>query len=183
MDETRPPCSRRLAGRAVTWSAATSCWLSALVAVPLLVGLVAVLELHTPFRFLLFPPLAALAYAIFTNPDHPSATVVGIVVAPTLTALLVMPIGAVLGTSAPAFGLAALVTIVLLRLARTTLVPPLALAVLIVLLRIHQLMFAVSVLAATLLLYAIFALWKRLLLDRWHPRQGMESGSDGPPSP
>lgn len=179
MDETRPPCSLRLAGRVVTWSAAASCWLSALIAVPVLVGLVAVLELHTPFRFLLFPPLAALAYAIFTNPDHPSATVVGIVVAPTLTALLVMPIGAELGTSALAFGLAVLVTIVLLRLARTALVPPLALAVLIVLLHIHRLLFAVSVLVATLLLYAVFALWKRLLLDRWHPR--LASNSAEPP--
>lgn len=167
----------------VKWSVRTSCWLSALVAVPVLVGLVAVLELHSPFRFLLFPPLAALAYAIFTNPDHPSATLIGIVVAPTLTALLVLPISAALGASAPAFGLAVLVTIVLLRLTRITLVPPLALAVLIVLLHIHQLMFAVSVLAATLLLFAIFVLWKRLLLDRWHPRHPMESGADGPPSP
>ena len=150
-------------------SAAATCWLSALVIVPLLIGFVTVAEARTPFRFLLFPPLAALAYGILTNPDQPSANLRGIVVAPTLTAIAVLPVSALMGADAPAYGVAVLVTIIILRLVDSTLVPPLALAVLIVLLRVHDPIFAVSVFAATLLLYIIFVLWKRLLLEAWHP--------------
>lgn len=167
--ESRQPRSLRLAGRALILSAATTCWLSALVLVPLLVGFVTVAEVHTPFRFLLFPPLAALAYGVFTNPDHASANPRGIVVAPTLTAVFVLPVSAFMGAGAPAYGVAVLVTIVILRLVGSTLVPPLALAVLIVLLRVRDPIFAVSVFIATLLLFIIFLLWKRLMLERWHP--------------
>lgn len=159
-----------LAGRRVALASATTCWVTALIVVPLLIGFLTFAELHTPFRFLLFPPLAALAYSIFTSPDRPSANVRGVIVAPTLTALFVLPIGPLLGTSGVAFAVAVIVTIVIMRLLRTALVPSLALAVLIVLLRVHDIMFAVSVLIATIILYAIFRLWKHFLLDRWHPR-------------
>lgn len=166
----RRPHEVCLAGRRWTMTSATTCWVSALIVVPVLIGFMTFLELHSPFRFLLFPPLAALAYAIFTSPDRPSANIRGVIAAPTLTALLVLPISVWLGDSPVAFALAVLVTMIVLRVMGTALVPSLALAVLIVLLRVHDIAFAISVFVATALLFVIFVLWKRLLLDRWHPR-------------
>lgn len=167
--ESRRPYTLCLARWTVPLGAATTCWLSALVVVPLLIAFVTIAGARTPLRFLLFPPLAALAYGILTNPDQPSANLRGIVVAPTLTAIVVLPISAYMGADAPAYAVAVLVTIVIMRLVGSTLVPPLALAVLIVLLRVRDPVFAVSVFVATLLLYAIFMLWK-CLLERLHPR-------------
>jgi CBS-domain-containing membrane protein len=160
-----------LAGRRALLTPATTCWVSAVIVVPVLIGFMTFLELHTPLRFLLFPPLAALAYAIFTSPDRPSANMRGIIVAPTLTAVLVLPISLRVGASAAGFALAVLVTMVIMRLLGTVLVPALALAVLIVLLHVHDIAFAISVFAATTLLYVLFKVWKHALLDRWHPRQ------------
>ena len=60
---------------------------------------------------------------------------------------------------------------IIMRLLGTALVPSLALAVLIVLLHVHDIAFAISVFAATALLYVLFKAWKHALLDRWHPRQ------------
>ena len=129
----------------------------------------ALAETRTPLHFLLFPPLGALAYGVVANPDHPNADFVGIVVAPTLTALAVLGVGIALGATPLAYGVAVLATIVILRVFHTALVPPVALAVLMIFLRVRSPAFVTSVFVATVVLYLVFRLWKAALIDRWHP--------------
>ena len=101
-----------------------------IVAVPLTLAAIELLTQQAQLRFLLFPPLAALAYLLFTRPVGPHATWRGAVVAPSVGA----GIGTV-GTLAfqPGFLgvlVIAFLTMISMRFLRVTTPPVLAVALL-----------------------------------------------------
>ena len=127
-----------------------------LVAVPLTLAAIELLAQQAQLRFLLFPPLAALAYLLFARPVGPHATWRGAVVAPSVGA----GIGTV-GTLAfqPGF-LGVLVitflTMLTMRLLGVTTPPVLAVALLPLVFGTEGFDYPVSILVGTALLFVLF---------------------------
>jgi hypothetical protein len=143
--------------------------LTALVLVPTLLVLADITADRTALKFLLLPPLGALTYLVFVNPAHVEMNFRRIVICPTLTALLAWIIAGTLGYS---FVSVALVTIgtmaVMWGLGAASIVPPLALALLTILLHEEvrgQVDYLLSVLIYSCVLYVIYRLWLRLPID------------------
>ena len=127
-----------------------------IVAVPLTLAAIELLAQQAQLRFLLFPPLAALAYLLFTRPVGPHATWRGAVVAPSVGA----GIGTV-GTLAfqPGFLgvlVIAFLTMMSMRLLRVTTPPVLAVALLPLVFGTEGFDYPVSILLGTSLLFALF---------------------------
>jgi CBS-domain-containing membrane protein len=134
-----------------------------LVAVPLTLAAIELLAQQAQLRFLLFPPLAALAYLLFTRPVGPHATWRGAVVAPSVGA----GIGTV-GTLAfqPGFLgvlVIAFLTMLMMRLLGVTTPPVLAVALLPLVFGTEGLDYPVSILLGTALLFVLFQVEQHLL--------------------
>jgi len=126
------------------------------VAVPLTLAAIELLAQQAQLRFLLFPPLAALAYLLFTRPVGPHATWRGAVVAPSVGA----GIGTV-GTLAfqPGFLgvlVIAFLTMLTMRLLGVTTPPVLAVALLPLVFGTEGFDYPVSILLGTALLFVLF---------------------------
>ena len=127
-----------------------------LVAVPLTLAAIELLAQQAQLRFLLFPPLAALAYLLFTRPVGPHATWRGAVVAPS--------VGAGIGTVGtlvfqPGFLgvlVIAFLTMLSMRLLRVTTPPVLAVALLPLVFGTEGVYYPVSILLGTALLFVLF---------------------------
>jgi hypothetical protein len=143
---------------------------TALLLVPSLLVVADIAADRTALKFLLLPPLGALTYLVFVNPARVQMNLRRVVVCPTLTALLAWTIAGTLGYN---FGSVALVTAgtmgIMWGLDASSIVPPLALALLTVLLHREvrgQVDYVLSVFIYSVVLYGIYLLWLRLPLDR-----------------
>ncbi len=143
---------------------------TALVLVPMILVIADVAANRTALKFLLLPPLGALTYLVFVNPARVDMNLRRIVVAPTATAALAWLAANWLGYNAVSVATVTVGTMLILWILRSaTIVPPLALALLTVLLYKDvrgQVDYILSVFIFTAALYLLYRLWLRLPLDR-----------------
>ncbi len=138
---------------------------TALVAVPvLLFALDAVSKVvrGAPTEFLLVPPLAVVAYLLFSEPERTDARLRAVVLLPTLGGLAGEAAYAALG--ATPWGIAAAVLAVLLaeQGLRARMPPALAIAVLAMMLRVRGPWYPVDVAASSLVIWGAFHAWRRV---------------------
>lgn len=142
---------------------------SALVLVPVILVVADVAANRTALKFLLLPPLGALTYLLFVNPAGVEMNLRRVVVAPTLTATFAWGLATGIGYNAVTVAAATVGTMLILWLLRSaTIVPPLALALLTILLYKDvrgQVDYVLSVFIFTAAIYLIHRLWLRLPLD------------------
>lgn len=143
--------------------------ITALVVVPAVLMLADVAANRTALKFLLLPPLGALTYLLFVNPAGVEMNARRVIAAPTATAAYAWTIASVLGYNAVSVGLVTAGTIAIMWLLNApSVVPPLALALLTVLLHDQvrgQVDYLISVFVFTVVIYALYQLWLRLPLD------------------
>jgi hypothetical protein len=139
------------------------------VLVPLILVLADVAADRTALKFLLLPPLGALTYLLFVNPTGVEMNIRRVVIAPTATALFAWILASTAGYNAVTVAAATVGTMAILWLLQSaTMVPPLALALLTVLLYKvvrGQVDYVLSVFIFTAAIYLIHRLWLRLPLD------------------
>lgn len=142
---------------------------TALVLVPAILVIADVAANRTALKFLLLPPLGALTYLVFVNPALVEMNVRRIVVAPTATAALAWLLATWVGYNAVSVAAVTIGTMLILWVLRAaSIVPPLALALLTVLLYKDvrgQIDYILSVFIFTAALYCIYRIWLRLPLD------------------
>ncbi len=136
---------------------------TALVAVPvLLFALDAVSKVvrGAETEFLLVPPLAVVAYLLFSEPERTDGRLRAVVALPALGAIAGEAGYAVLGPTP--WGIAAVVLAVLLagRALRARMPPALAIAVLAMLLRARGPWYPIDVAASSLVVWAVFHAWQ-----------------------
>jgi hypothetical protein len=140
--------------------------LSALLLLPPFIGAVDLVGAATHLRFLLFPPLVAIGYALFADPYGKHTSLRDSVLGPTLGALL----GVVTITWLPAGPLRVMIVtaagILVMRLLRIGLSPVLAVSLLTLLVGAEGLTYLFSIAASSLALIVLFRLWRRLLYAR-----------------
>jgi hypothetical protein len=153
---------------------------SALVVLPLLLGGVAWLGAATHLRFLLYPPLAAIGYALFLDPYGRRASLRDGVLGPVVGA--VVGVAAAIGIPAVALRvmLVTAVGILALRLLRIGLTQALAVALLTLLVGAEGITYIISIFASSLALALVFRLWRGFLYARAFPEA--ESGSPSAPA-
>jgi CBS-domain-containing membrane protein len=144
--------------------------LSAFLLVPAILVAADVAADRTAMKFLLLPPLGALTFLVFVNPAHVAMNVRRIIVGPTATALLAWTLANVLGYNAVSVALATIGTMAIMwALDATLIVPPLALALLTLLLHseVHgRVDYLISVFAFTVAIYALYRLWLWIPFER-----------------
>jgi CBS-domain-containing membrane protein len=144
--------------------------LSAFFLVPAVLVVADIAADRTTLKFLLLPPLGALTYLLFVNPAGVEMNVRRVVVCPTATALLAWTLANTVGYNAISVAAATVGTMAIMwGLEASMVVPPLALALLTILL--HQEVrnrfdYVLSVLIFTVAVYGLYLLWRRLPLDR-----------------
>jgi CBS-domain-containing membrane protein len=125
---------------------------------------------RTALKFLLLPPFGALTYLLFVNPANVPMNARRVVVCPTATALLAWTLAGTLGYNALSVALATCGTIAIMWILDAYLiVPPIALALLTILLYQQvrwQVDYVLSVFVFTVAVYALYLLWLRLPLNR-----------------
>jgi CBS-domain-containing membrane protein len=145
------------------------CALWALLLLPLFLGAVAVVGATTHLRFLLFPPLAAIGFAIFLEPYSPRTSLRSVVIGPVAGALL----GVAALTGAPAGALRVVIVtalgIVALSLLRAELTPALAVALLTLLVGESGALYIISIALSSLVLWAFFLVWRYVVYARFYP--------------
>jgi hypothetical protein len=143
--------------------------LTALVLVPAILVLADVAANRTALKFLLLPPLGALTYLVFVNPAHVEMNIRRVVVAPTATATLAWLMATWIGYNALSVAAVTVGTMLILwALRAVAVVPPLALALLTVLLYKDvrgQVDYVLSVFVFTAAIYCLYRLWLRLPID------------------
>lgn len=143
---------------------------TAVVLVPVILVIADVAANRTALKFLLLPPLGALTYLLFVNPARVEMNVRRVVVAPTLTAIFAWLLATYVGYNALSVAAVTVGTILILWLLQAvTIVPPLALALLTILLYKDvrgQVDYVLSVFIFTATIYLIYRLWMRLPLER-----------------
>lgn len=143
---------------------------TAVVLVPVILVIADVAANRTALKFLLLPPLGALTYLLFVNPARVEMNVRRVVVAPTLTAIFAWLLATYVGYNALSVAAVTVGTMLILWLLRAvTIVPPLALALLTILLYKDvrgQVDYVLSVFIFTAMIYLIYRLWMRLPLER-----------------
>lgn len=142
------------------------CLLSALLLLPPFIGTVDLLGAATHLRFLLFPPLVAIGYALFADPYGKHTSLRDSVLGPILGALL----GVVTITWLPAGPVRVMVVtaagILAMRMLRIGLSPVLAVSLLTLLVGAEGITYLLSIAASSLALTMLFRLWRRLLYAR-----------------
>lgn len=138
-------------------------WNAALVAVPLALAFIEVLGQRAELRFLLYPPLASIAYLLFTRPVGPHATWLGAVIAPSIGALI-----GILGTLIfqPGFLgvlVVAFAAMLAMRFLRVDTAPVLAVALLPLVFEVRGFGYPLSILIITTALFLLFKGWNRTL--------------------
>jgi CBS-domain-containing membrane protein len=123
---------------------------------------------RTALKFLLLPPLGALTYLLFVNPAGVEMNVRRVVICPSATALLAWTLANLVGYNALSVALATTGTMAIMwALGAPTIVPPLALALLTILLHEEvrgRVDFIISVVVFTIVIYCLYRLWLRLPL-------------------
>ncbi|GAC1447741.1 MAG: hypothetical protein PVSMB4_03780 [Ktedonobacterales bacterium] len=153
--------------------------ISALVLLPLFLGGVAWLGTAAHLRFLLYPPLAAIGYALFQDPHGQRTSLRDGVLGPVVgglvgvAALTWIPGGPWRVMVATAAG------ILVLRLLRIGLTSALAVTLLTLLVGGEGIAYVISIFASSLALAIIFRLWRRFMYSRVFP----DAHSGWPSSP
>lgn len=123
---------------------------------------------RTALKFLLLPPLGALTYLVFVNPAGIEMNMRRIVLCPSATAVLAWTLANVIGYNALSVALATGGTMAIMwALGAPSIVPPLALALLTILLHAEvrgRVDYILSVVIFTVALYCLYRLWLRLPL-------------------
>lgn len=139
---------------------------SALAIVPAVMVVADIAADRTALKFLLLPPFGALTYLVFVNPAGVQMNMRRIVVCPTATAVLAWVVANTLGYNALSVALATIGTVAIMwGLDAAFVVPPLALALLTVLL--HQEVqgrpdYILCVFIFTIGIYVLYVFWLRL---------------------
>lgn len=138
-------------------------WNAALVAVPLALAFIEVIGQRAELRFLLYPPLASIAYLLFTRPVGPHATWLGAVIAPSIGAVI-----GILGTLIfePGFLgvlIVAFAAMLAMRFLKVDTAPVLAVALLPLMFGVKGIGYPVSILIITTGLFLLFKGWNRTL--------------------
>ena len=145
--------------------------LSAYLLVPLILVLSDVAADRTALKFLLLPPFGALTYLLFVNPAHVEMNVRRVIICPTAVALLAWILASTIGYNAVSVAVATVGTMAIMWvLGAVSIVPPLALALLTILLHDQvrgRLDYILSVFLFTVAIYGLYVLWLRL----WDGRQ------------
>ncbi|HEX9037866.1 MAG TPA: HPP family protein [Ktedonobacterales bacterium] len=144
----------------------------ALVTLPLFLGVVAITASATHLRFLLFPPLAAIGFALFLDPYHPRATLRSVVAGPVAGALIGVAVLAWLPAGPWRVVAVTALGIVALYVLRAELTPALAVALLTLLVGASGVAYIVSIALSSLVLWALFLVWRRLVYSRVYPPAG-----------
>jgi hypothetical protein len=143
--------------------------LSALLIVPLVMVIADVVADRTALKFLLLPPFGALTYVVFVNPGRVDMNVRRVILCPTATGVYAWLLANALGYNAVSVALAVIGTMLIMWLLDTVMiVPPLALALLTVLLHDQvrgQVDYIISVFVFTIFVYGLYLVWLRLPLD------------------
>lgn len=154
--------------------------IAALVMVPLVLIAADLAANGTALKFLLLPPFGALTYLVFVNPANVGLNARRIIVAPTGAALIAWIIANTLGYNAVSVAVATIGTMVLMfALDARMIVPPMALALLTLLLHNEvrgRIGYIVSVLIFTVVIYALYRLWRWVLAEREHSESDQETG-------
>ena len=144
--------------------------LSALLLVPSILVIADVAADRTALKFLLLPPLGALTYLVFVNPAHIEMNVRRVVICPTATAVLAWSLASTVGYNALSVFLVTAGTMAIMwGLDAFSIVPPLALALLTILLHDQvrgHLDYLLSVFVFTVALYGLYLLWLRIPFER-----------------
>ncbi len=145
------------------------CMLWALAVLPPFLGVVSLIGSATHLRFLLFPPLAAIGYALFGNPYNRRNVVRSAVLGPITGALL----GVAAVTWFPAGPLRVMLVtalgIVALYALSAELTPALAVALLTLLVGAEGAAYILSIAISSFALCVIFLVWRRVIYDRVYP--------------
>jgi len=145
------------------------CALWALLVLPPFLGAVALVSSTTHLRFLLFPPLAAIGYALFLDPYSRRTTIRSAVLGPVAGALLGVaavswfPAGPLRVMVVTALGIAAL------YLLHAELTPALAVALLTLLVGGEGVAYIISIALSSFALWAFFLLWRFVVYARFYP--------------
>jgi hypothetical protein len=119
--------------------------------------------IHSPAtEFLVLPPLSVIIYLLFREPFGVSANIRSIVVLPTFGATVGQLCSTYLGLTPIGVSLACVVVLVAQALLRATMPPAIALAVLAMLLRVEGPTYILNVFEGTVIIAAVFFLWRRL---------------------
>lgn len=145
------------------------CALWALLVLPAFLGAVAVAASTTHLRFLLYPPLAAIGFALFLDPYHQRASLRSVVIGPVAGALI--GVAALTWLSPGPLRVAAVTAlgIVALHLLRAELTPALAVALLTLLVGASGVAYILSIGLSSLALWALFLLWRRVVYAHGYP--------------
>lgn len=125
---------------------------------------------RTALKFLLLPPFGALTYVVFVNPGRVEINLRRVILCPTATGVYAWLLANTLGYNAVSVALAVVGTMILMwALDTAMIVPPLALALLTVLLHDQvrgQVDYIISVFVFTIFIYGLYLAWLHLPLDQ-----------------
>jgi hypothetical protein len=135
------------------------CRVSAFVILPTLLVILESVSVRTQLKFLLFPPLAAIGFRMFREPAGKAANWRSAVAAPVLASVAGLVLSQAGGLSTWTTATATLTAMLLIEVLDADAPPALA-VVLLALFAQPSWVFPVSVVAATVSLYAIFVIWR-----------------------
>lgn len=138
----------------------------ALFLLPLFLGAVAIAGSATHLRFLLFPPLAAIGFALFLEPYHQRTSLRSVVAGPVAGALIGAAAGAWLPAGPLRVAAVTALSIIALYLLRAELTPALAVALLTLLVGASGVAYVISIMLSSLALWGLFLLWRRTVYAR-----------------
>ena len=145
-----------------------------IVLVPLILVIADVAANRTALKFLLLPPLGAMTYLVFVNPARMEMNIRRVVVAPKATAALAWILATWVGYNAISVAAVTIGTMLILWILRAvSVVPPLALALLTVLLYRavrDQVDYILSVFIFSAAVYCLYRIWLRLPLSPGEPQ-------------
>ncbi len=120
------------------------------------------LERGPPTEFLLVPPLAVVAYLLFSDPERADGRLRAVVLLPVLGAVAGEAGYAALGPAPWTIALVVLAVLAAERALHARMPPALAIAVLAILLRVRGPWYPADVAVSSLLLWGAFHGWRRL---------------------
>jgi hypothetical protein len=149
------------------------------IILPTMLVVLQVFESRTQLKFLLFPPLAAIGYRMFREPDTQAAKWNSVIAAPVLGSLFGYALSQAGGLSGWTTAVAALGGILVIEVIQADAPPTLA-VILLALFAHPTWRFPVSVLTSTVALYVMFTLWHRSI-DRLIGEPICQHGPGGTP--
>jgi CBS-domain-containing membrane protein len=145
------------------------CVLWATLLLPPFLGAIALIGSATHLRFLLFPPLAAIGYALFLDPRSSRTALRSVVLGPVAGALLGVAAVSWLPPGPARVMIVTALGIVALYVLHAELTPALAVALLTLLVGAEGETYVVSIALSSLALWALFLVWRHTIYFRFYP--------------